>query len=236
MRILLFDIDGTLLTSGGGAREAFTRALCEAAGRPVRVDGHSFSGRTDPQIARDILSANGVTGAALEEGIHETVRLYLRYFSERLPRLAGARLLPGVLELLQALAPRGDARIALLTGNVREGARLKLDHFGLTRFFDFSLSCFGSDDADRYRLPAIALARARDALGAGVREEDLVIVGDSEHDVLCARAAGARSVAVATGWTPAATLSALRPHAMLDDMSDTPRALAALLGEAQASN
>src|SRR5262247_3025779 len=125
VNIILFDIDGTLLTTAGAARAAFTRALSEAAGRPISPDGYSFSGRTDPQIARDILSSHKVEGAALEKAIPESIRLYLRYFAER-PSLDQARLFPGVGDLLKALASRSDARTALLTGNVEEGARLKL--------------------------------------------------------------------------------------------------------------
>jgi len=120
-------------------------------------------------------------------------------------------------------------RTALLTGNVEEGARLKLGHVGITDWFDFSLSCFGNDDADRYRLPAIALERARRALGRPLAGGQLVLVGDSEHDVLCGRSVGARSVAVCTGWTPVAVLRALRPHALLPDLSDTTLALEAIL-------
>ncbi|HEU4401479.1 MAG TPA: HAD family hydrolase [Candidatus Polarisedimenticolia bacterium] len=228
-KVVLFDIDGTLLTTGGGARRAFTRALSEAAGRPIEADGYSFSGRTDPQIARDILTANGLSGAALEATIPESIRLYLRYFGGELPRLEGAELLPGVRQILEALARRPEARTALLTGNVLEGARLKIGHFGLTGYFDFSLSCFGSDDADRYRLPAIALRRARQALGDGFSGGQLVLVGDSEHDVLCGRSVGARSVAVCTGWTPVETLRAHRPDALLEDLSDTEKAVAAIL-------
>ncbi len=229
MKVVLFDIDGTLVTTGGAARAAFTRALSEAAGRPIRPDGYSFSGRTDPQIARDLLLANGLEGAALEAAVPESIRLYLHYFADELPRTPGGRMLPGVRELLQALAARPDTRTALLTGNVEAGARLKLGHFDLTGFFEFALSCFGSDDADRYRLPALALARARSVLGAGLSGRQLVVVGDSEHDVLCGRFVGARSVAVGTGWTPYATLQALGPDVLLEDLSDTSRALAAIL-------
>jgi len=231
--VVLFDIDGTLLTTAGAAREAFTRGLCEAAGRPINPDGYSFSGRTDPQIARDILSSHGVGGAELETAIPESIRLYLRYFAER-PRPDKARLLPGVRELLTALASRPEVRTALLTGNVEQGARLKLGHVGITGCFDFSLSCFGSDDADRYRLPAIALERARRSLGPAFAGGQLVLVGDSEHDVLCGRTVGARAVAVCTGWTPVTVLRALRPHALLPDLSDTTRALEAILARPQA--
>src|SRR2546426_5249494 len=139
VRVVLFDIDGTLLTTAGAARAAFTRALCEAAGRPINPDGYSFSGRTDPQIARDILASHGVGGAELEAAIPESIGLYLRYFTDR-PRPDTTRLLPGVRELLAALASRPRVRTALLTGNVEEGARLKLGHVGITDWFDFSLS------------------------------------------------------------------------------------------------
>jgi phosphoglycolate phosphatase-like HAD superfamily hydrolase len=229
MKIVLFDIDGTLVTMAGAAQDAFTRALTEAAGRSIRPDGYSFSGRTDPQIARDILARHGVAGEALEAAIPETIRLYLKYFAADLPHRAGARVLPGVTALLDALASRPEARIALLTGNVEPGARLKLGHFGLTPYFDFSVSCFGNDDPDRYHLPGIALERARRAHGPAITGAQLVLVGDSEHDVLCGRGIGARSVAVGTGWTPLETLRALGPDAVLVDLSDTARAVEAIL-------
>ncbi len=227
--IVLFDIDGTLLTTAGSARAAFTRGLSEAAGRPISPDGYSFSGRTDPQIARDILTGHGLAEQVLAAAIPESIRLYLRYFAEA-PLLEKAHLLPGVRSLLEALTTRSEVRTALLTGNVEQGARIKLGHFGLERFFDFNLSCFGSDDADRYRLPALALERARRGLGVAIEGRQLVVVGDSEHDVLCGRSVGARSVAVCTGWTPVHVLRALRPGALLQDLSDTPRALSAILG------
>ncbi len=229
MRIILFDIDGTLMISGRATREAFTRALSEAAGRPIDPAGYSFSGRTDPEIARDILSGNGIHGEALETGIPETIRLYLQYFAELMPGLDTARMLPGVPELLGALARRTGVRTALLTGNMVQGARLKLDLFGLTHFFDFSISCFGSDHADRYRLPPLALERARREFGPGVQQDDLVIVGDSEHDVRCARQSGARAVAVGTGWTSADKLRALKPDAYLESLVDTEEVINLLL-------
>lgn len=227
--IVLFDIDGTLLTTAGAARAAFARGLTEAAGRPINPDGYSFSGRTDPQIARDILSSHGLSEEEMETAIPESIRLYLEYFALT-PIIDKARLLPGVRDLLETLAGRAEARTALLTGNVEPGARLKLGHFGIAGYFDFSLSCFGSDDADRYRLPALALERARRNVGPEVAGSQLVVVGDSEHDVLCGRSVGARSVAVCTGWTPASVLASLRPDALLDDLSDTSRALEAILG------
>jgi phosphoglycolate phosphatase-like HAD superfamily hydrolase len=229
--IVLFDIDGTLLTMGDAAKTAFADALTRAAGQPIDPDGYPFSGKTDPQIARDILALHGVEGAKLEAAIPETIRLYVETITGDTKRLVDARLLPGVNALLDALRRRSDARVALLTGNVEGGARVKVGHFDLTRYFDFSISCFGSDDADRYRLPALALQRARALLEEEkVTGGNLVVVGDSEHDVLCARTVGARSVAVGTGWTTESRLRALRPDIFLEDLSDTGRAVEAILG------
>jgi phosphoglycolate phosphatase-like HAD superfamily hydrolase len=229
LKIVLFDIDGTLMTTGGGARHVFSRALTEAAGRPVHADGYAFSGRTDPQIARDILSMNSLEGEELERAVPQAVRLYLEYFEQVLPTLPKARLMPGVKELLEALRVRPDAHVGLLTGNVEAGARLKLGHFGIEHYFDFSVSCFGSDHEDRYQLPALALERARRALGPGISGNQIVLVGDSEHDVLCGRSIGARCVAVSTGVTPAEKLLSLAPHVHLRDLSDMQGAVTAIL-------
>ena len=232
MRLALFDIDGTLVSMGGAAREAFVRALAETVGRrEVVSDGVSFGGKTDPQIARELLARNGVGDGAMEGAIAETVRRYLVHFERDLPKAQGARLLPGVRELLAALAGRDDVATALLTGNVEQGARLKLGFFDLGRHFDFTVSAFGSDHHDRYELPAIVLARARERFGSQIAGSDLVILGDSEHDVLCGRGVGARALAVATGWTPAAALDALGPHRLFADFSDTGAVVAAIAGE-----
>lgn len=230
LKIVLFDIDGTLMTTGGGARHVFARALSEAAGRPIHADGYLFSGKTDPQIARDILSMNRLVGEELDQAVPEAVRLYLKYFGEVLPTLEKARLMPGVRELLEALIEQPDAHVGLLTGNVEPGARLKLGHFGLVDYFDFSVSCFGSDSEDRYELPALALERARRILDPSIEGDQLVIVGDSEHDVLCGRSIGARSVAVSTGWTSAEKLQSLAPDRLIPGFSSTSEVLEAIVG------
>jgi len=228
MRVALFDIDGTLVSMGGAAREAFVRALAETVGREVASDGVVFGGKTDPQIARELLVRNGVPENRMEAAIAETVRRYLVHFERDLPQATGARLLPGVVDLLEALERRGDVAVALLTGNVEPGARLKLGFFDLGKHFDFAVSAFGSDHHDRYRLPGIVLERARRRFGPDVAGTDLVILGDSEHDVLCGREVGARSLAVATGWTPEPALRALGPHHLFVDFSDTQAVVAAI--------
>lgn len=230
MKIVLFDIDGTLLTMGKISRNAYTRALTEVAGTQVETDTQDFVGKTDPQISRNLLSRGGLSGEPLEEAIPRTLNLYLDYFEAELAATnTKARVYPGVPELLAALTTHNDCRVALLTGNVRRGARLKLGAGGLTDWFDYSLSCFGDDDADRYRLPALALERARKHVGEDIRGEQLVVVGDSEHDVLCGRSISVRTVAVGTGWTPHETLLSHQPDRFLPNFSDTARSLEAIL-------
>ena len=218
---ILFDFDGVIVDSESLHHRAYEIALAPhgVASIPMEVYADRFS---NCGLGLEYC-AQQVPGLDLGELKRQKDRLFREILE------TDARLLPGVEELLASLSGRPEVRTALLTGNVEAGARLKLGHFGIDRFFDFSLSCFGSDDADRYRLPALALERARRHLGPDVAGRQLVLIGDSEHDVLCGKSVGARSVAVCTGWTPRAVLEALRPDVLLDDLSDTARALDALL-------
>ena len=234
LKVVLFDIDGTLLTMGGASKAAFIRGLSQAMGKDAIADGYSFVGKTDPQIAREMLRLNRFEGD-YERAIDETIRNYLELIPAELPKHPKGKTHPGIPALLDALMARTDVRVALLTGNVIGGARLKLGTFGLTDYFDYALSAFGSDDADRYRLPALALEKARSLLGTGISGADLVIVGDSEHDVLCGKAIGARSVGVATGWVSSDVLRSHGPDALFADFSDTAAAVAAIAGAVAAS-
>ena len=135
---------------------------------------------------------------------------------------------PGSPELLQRLAREPRVTLALLTGNLERGARLKLEPPGFNGFFPFG--AFGSDSADRYELPAIAVARARERIGHEFSGKSVVVVGDSVHDVGCGRALGVRAVAVATGPTPAEQLAAEKPDVLLESFADVDRAAEAILG------
>ena len=136
---------------------------------------------------------------------------------------------PGVRPLLEALAAEPQVTLGLLTGNLEPCARAKLAPLDVNRYFPFG--AFGSDHEDRYRLPAVALERGRSVVGIAFEGADLVIVGDSVHDVLCGRGLGVRAVAVATGKTPPTRLSEVKPDALLDDFGDTTSAFRAILGD-----
>jgi len=205
VRLLLFDIDGTLVDCGGQTHAIFAAALVEVFGTCGDIDRYSMAGRTDPQIVIDLMTGAGLARAEVDAGLPAMRDLYLPRLERVLDR-CHMRLLPGVLELLESLAARPDVELALLTGNWEGGARSKLARFDLNRFFPFG--AFGSDGVHRSELPPIALARAERHLGRPIPPRQALVIGDSPYDVSCARDHGIPVLAVATGRTPAATLAA----------------------------
>ena len=225
-RLILFDIDGTLLSAGRAARESILAALRAVLGWDGTADGNDFSGKTDPQILRELVEES--VGADRFQA--ELARVLDRYVEELRSRLRPEAVVPkpGVPELLERLAREPNVVLGLLTGNIERGARLKLNPPGFNRYFPFG--AFGDDSADRYCLPAVAVARARERTGRDFAGESVVIIGDSVHDVGCGRPLGARTVAVATGPTSAERLAAERPNALFQDFSDVRAAAEAILG------
>lgn len=225
-RVVLFDIDGTLLHAGSLPRRAFGAALREVFGTAGTVADHDFAGKTDFQIAREILELAGVSRARIEAALPALMESYLGRLEAGLgdPR-ARPRVLPGVVALLDALAGRSACALGLLTGNLARGAELKLAAAGLGGRFAFG--AFGSDSEHRPDLPAVAVGRAR---AMGLRAGATVVVGDTPLDVACGAHAGAWTVAVATGPYEAARLRRAGADVVLPNLADTARALDAILG------
>ncbi len=227
-RLVLFDIDGTLLSAGGISARALAATLHETFGTEGASASYDYSGKTDPQIVRELMGAAGFAEAEID------ARMEAALVGYRARLLAGLRpedvtAKPGVRPLLEALAAEPQVTLGLLTGNLEPCARAKLAPLDVNRYFPFG--AFGSDHEDRYRLPAVALERGRSVVGIAFEGADLVIVGDSVHDVLCGRGLGVRAVAVATGKTPPTRLSEVKPDALLDDFGDTTSAFRAILGD-----
>ncbi|MAV35650.1 MAG: haloacid dehalogenase [Planctomycetaceae bacterium] len=213
MYVLLFDIDGTLISTDGAGGAALMNAFRDAFGiaHPSSV---RFSGRTDRAIAADLFDLHQIDNS------HENwLRLragYLARLPEELAQRSGAAL-PGVRSLLEALEVRDDVALGLLTGNLADGARLKLGHFGIYSFFPFG--AFGDRHEDRDDVARDALQLVRQRFGERVAEDRIWVIGDTPLDVRCARAIGCRALAVATGIHPRDELVSSTPDLLLDDLS-----------------
>jgi phosphoglycolate phosphatase-like HAD superfamily hydrolase len=214
--LLLWDIDGTLLDSRGAGMLALGAALHNAFGITDLLENIEYAGKTDGWIMRQIFAKVGLP--ATEENFARYIHSYIAVLPEEMARRR-ARVLPGVRDLLETTAGRSDFAQGLLTGNVRRGAEVKLRYHGLWQRFPFG--AFGDDSEFRNELGPHALRRAREHHGVDFAPERVWIIGDTGHDVECARAIGARALAVATGLHSADELSAHRPDAVLPDLSDT---------------
>jgi len=217
MRLVLFDIDGTLVDCGGQTRRPFGEALVEVFGETGEIEGYEFSGKTDTRIVYDLLTGAGRTPAEVLPRIEEVREAYLPRL-ERCLLPERMRVLPGVVELLEGLAAEADVVVGLLTGNWERGARIKLAPHDLNRSFPFG--SFGDGRLDREELPPVAWARAHAAVGRRFSPHETLIIGDAVPDVLCAHAHGIRCLAVASGWTSAERLAAAGADWVLPDLRE----------------
>jgi phosphoglycolate phosphatase-like HAD superfamily hydrolase len=219
--LLLFDIDGTLLTTGGCGERALRLAVRDAFSIEDDLRDIEIAGRTDTGIARQLLRKYGREETGAEIAL--LLGNYLRHLPTLLPQAQGS-LLPGVEKLLPVLKQRSDVVLALLTGNLERGAEHKLTHFGVWEYFEFG--AFADDHHERDKLGPFALARARER-GHGFDLSRTFVIGDTPHDISCARAIGARAVAVATGIFSAEALTPHSPDVLLGDLGDLPATLRA---------
>ncbi len=226
-KLILFDIDETMLLSDGVGRRALSRALSAVCRQEIDSTGVPLSGKTDPQICREILQSNGLSLEKIEGGLPLIYQTYLPLLKEEIANARTFQLHVGVEALLAALMAIKTAHLALLTGNIEAGARLKLEPFSLNRHFH--TGAYGCDSANRMNLPEIATNRAADLFKVKFQPQDVVIIGDSVNDVRCAQGFGARSVAVATGKTPWRQIEACNPDYLFRSLADTETVLKALL-------
>jgi phosphoglycolate phosphatase len=224
-KLILFDIDGTLVLTGGAGRRALSRAFEDLFALPDCLNGVPMSGRTDAWIIGEVAARHGLPmpPCAIDQLRTAYVSHLQTEIQEPGPSLKGV--MPGILPLLQIISGRNDGYLALLTGNFEQGARIKLEYFDLWRYFP--CGGFGDDAPDRNSLLGKAIARVAECGGPAVEPKDVVIVGDTPLDVAVAVAGGARSVAVATGGYDVDTLWASGADAVFEDLSDVSAVLGA---------
>lgn len=227
-KLVLFDIDETMVRSDGAGRRAIMRALSCVFRLGDCTTAVLMSGKTDPQIIHEVLAERGFSPAEVEERLEETLAVYPAFLREEIAAAREYRLLDGVRALVEELhSAREDTSLGLLTGNIEAGARLKLEPFALNDFFP--VGAYGSDARSRLDLPAIAHRRANEHFRHNFMPEDIVIIGDSVNDIACARHYGAKCLAVNTGRTTRDELMAAGPHFLFSTLADTANLIEAIM-------
>lgn len=214
-RLLLFDIDGTLIQSGGAGIFALQRVLADRFHIEDDLRDIEIAGMTDSGIVINILKKHDIPPTT--ENVAAFLDSYVHFLSLELPQRVGS-LLPGVLDLLEKLKERPRVVLALLTGNVARGARLKLEHYGVWHFFEFG--AFADDHHDRNELGPFARARAQEKHGQEFSAAQIDVIGDTPRDIECGKAIEARTIALATGTWSRAKLAAHHPDFLFDDLSN----------------
>ena len=214
-KLLLFDIDGTLMDSGGAGLRAMETAFHEKYGAKSTLEGITLAGNTDMRILREIFD-----NLKIEHDDKEVLKLkeaYLRHLSTEIEN-PSLHIKPGIEQLLSHLLTMDNVELGLLTGNIREGAEIKLKAVGIAHYFYFG--AYGSDHWDRNMLLPYAVDRFRSISGINVPHEDCVVIGDTPLDVHCARPYGATALAVLTGYSTREALAEAGPDAIMEDLSD----------------
>lgn len=226
-RLVLFDIDETMIHSYGVGRRALESAMAKLFERPVDTTGHSMSGKTDPQICYEVLLSNGIEREEIAKKLDELLEIYVPILAAEIEQAKHEfKLHVGVVDLIDALEKESWAHLGLLTGNIERGARLKLKPFCLDQ--RFKIGAFGCDSHNRMDLPSFANKRANHFFEKQFSPAEIVIIGDAVNDVLCAKGYGAKSLAVNTGRTTREELAQLDPDYLFCDLAQTVNVMEAI--------
>ena len=230
MKLVLFDIDGTLITSRGAGRRAMRTAFERVFGTAGGIDHYDLRGRTDTRIVHDVMAAEGWDATRVRERLDDFFEAYVGGLTAVIGDGRHVVMLPGVAGMVVRLDRGAGIALGLVTGNIEEGARIKLLPTGL--WPRFQVGAYGSDHMDRRRLPSLAARRAHARLRCEFSAEGVIVFGDRPHAVECAGGFGAVAVAVATGQYPREQLLAEGPDHFFEDLGDPERVIAALKLEA----
>jgi len=222
-RVLLFDIDGTLIDPAGEGALCLRRALEDVYGLSGSVETYDMAGKTDWRILTDVMRLAGLDEAEIQSSRADAFDAYARHVEAAAPTLR-MHVLPGVMDLLARLTSDPRFLLGLVTGNVRAAVPFKLRAAGLDPDL-FTFGAFGSEHMDRNQLPALALYRLEQQLGCQVPPESVLVIGDTPHDIACARHTGVQVLCVASGTYPRQALADHRPDFLLDDLADVDRVM-----------
>lgn len=222
-KLLLFDIDGTLILTRGRGRKALTAAAEAEFQKPIHSEFKDFAGSTDRMIVLGMITNNNIQVSDVEAAIDRVLARYIELLKPLMISPDTVEILPGVRELLNVVSQNGEFTLGLVTGNIERGARIKLNPAGLNPFFAFG--AFGDDAADRKLLPGIAWRRAEEIYGEKFLPENIWIIGDTPRDIDCGKSNGLRTLAVATSAWGVDELQIHQPDAALPSLSDTGKVL-----------
>jgi phosphoglycolate phosphatase len=229
-RLILWDIDGTLLSTGSVGRYALEQAVASVTGLD-EVPRVKMSGKTDQRIMREIMQAAGLPDEEIDELLPQAMAVSIELLANSHDRLTSEGVVhPGVGTLIDRLAHTPGVRQSLVTGNLAPNARVKVATLGLDTHIDFDVGAYGDDHHDRDRLVPMALRRVEELRGETYAPDEVWVIGDTEHDLACARAAGVRCLLVGTNWDGQDDLSGLEPDHYVRDLSETDDVLDVLLG------
>ena len=227
MRLILFDVDGTLLMAGGAGNRALGRALQHTYGLENGLNGIRLDGKTDPQIVREALGRYGKEASLTRQSLNSLFASYIPFLKDEVATSPDFRILPGVPELMATLSTQSSIALGLATGNIEEGARIKLDRADLTSFFTFG--GYGSDAENRTELIRTAIERGLQEISSA-SAVDILLIGDTPRDVVHARTAGVRTLAVATGRYSVESLLAYKPDFVMPNLNCTEQIMEILNG------
>ncbi len=226
-KLFLFDLDGTLLLSGGAGLRAMETVFMDLFNLPGAFEGIRPDGKIDPAIFREIIKHREVDVADLDEAVARLSKEYIKELEKEMPISKEAVLMPGMPQLLEKLSSMEDVQLALLTGNLEKGARIKCARFDLNKYFPFG--AFGSDHENRAELVRISAKRAAAYIDKPVPlDKNIVVIGDTPRDVECGQAYNATTVAVATGNYSLEQLEKTGADFLFEDFSDTEKVIAVL--------
>ncbi len=225
-KLVLFDIDGTLVRVRGISRQSLIDALREVFGTEGSAATHNFAGKLDSVIIKEVMRTTGLNDRDIQKGFEEAKRRYIQNFKEH-ARREHIEVMAGIYELVEKLAREESVVLALLTGNFEESGRHKLALPELNDYFAFGAF---ADDADtRNALPAVAVQRAFEQTGIRFTGKDVVIIGDTEHDVNCAKVLNSKCIAVATGHYTVSQLQAFNPDYTFENFANVETAFEAIM-------